>query len=389
MTEIQTLDDRVEHMRHEHETADQQPILTADNVFPPAPVTLEFEAYSWVIDQFVYEGTFLFTGSQGLGKTTCLVPLALAATGLIQFPGITVSTPRQVVYVTEDVFQVNQILSALAEEHKFTAEDLDEVFHVRQSKNKSASDIAAHFAPYVKTLKRQVLTPAGKFMIPALTVLDTFSASIKMENENDNAEGAKNIAILRGAFDDVLWLTGHTPKSTSSYDAKNQTTRGASSFEANTQGTFYLADTGTNDRFLQSGKRRDQGKLRAIALRIELKQRQSTNKYGLTDEQDYVVPYLSPGVEATVQASARTNKQMKIENAIIAEIQNMKCATKNKVLNAVVDHFGKDQKGNNVVGTNSVNDAFKELDLQGKIKSFRPPKEAKLQGATECWLVPD
>ena len=55
--------------------------------------------YEWVIDQFIYNGTFCIAGTHGVGKTSSILPLAMVAAGAVEFPGITATLKRDVVYV--------------------------------------------------------------------------------------------------------------------------------------------------------------------------------------------------------------------------------------------------------------------------------------------------
>jgi len=388
---VSILDVVGEKARKEHE---REPTLDerADRIFPAVDITLEFAGYAWVIDQFAYEGTFLFSGQQGLGKTTCLVPLALAVAGIIRFAGITVSTPRNVLYVTEDVFQVNLILAALQEEHRFTQEDLDGSFHVRQSTSQSAYMIATEFAPFARTLEREILTPTGRDYTPPLTILDTLSAAVSMKSENDNSEAARNVALLREAFNDMLWMTGHTPKATRGKVAEDQTTRGASAFEANTQGTFYLGHVeGTHDRVLVAGKRRDQGTLKEILITSELKQHDVPNKYGFVEPLWYVLPRLEPGDPESRKALAvaqsrqvSTQRCIDDQNAVYAVVDALSPATKEDVLKATVTRSGKNTKGHNVISKDRARVAFEALVVQLKLAQAGPK-----QGANHTWETVD
>ena len=244
-------------------------VTSVDRELPIVRLDFTLPTYEWVLDEFVYNGTMLFAGHPGVGKTSCLVPMALAVTGMVQFEGITVKTPRKVMYIAEDCDQVKRILFGMVKAFGIDKEKLSEMFVLRQAKRVDAK-LLAKLNRNARQLNNQVMMPTGeKKSTNPLVVIDTLSATVKMKDENSNSEGADVVSVLREAFRGLpLWCIAHTAKSLKKADVKSMSARGAGALEGDVQGVFYLfMDEITEHRYLYAGqgvKRRDQGEIQEI-----------------------------------------------------------------------------------------------------------------------------
>ena len=67
----------------------------------------------WLLPGVIPQGLTMISGSQGVGKTTAVLPLAMVAAGLFD-SDLAPHHWRHVIYVTEDVDQANRIVSGIA-----------------------------------------------------------------------------------------------------------------------------------------------------------------------------------------------------------------------------------------------------------------------------------
>ena len=95
--------------------------------------------YDWMVDGWLYEGAFTFSGAHGVGKTTAIVPMCAAIAGLVRYDGINVHQWRHIVYIAEDVSQVKRVLYGLQSQLGADNQLIDERFHIGQAhRSKSA-----------------------------------------------------------------------------------------------------------------------------------------------------------------------------------------------------------------------------------------------------------
>ena len=215
------------------------------------------EAPEFIIDDVLTAGTVVVAGERGLGKTSFLVPLLLACTGLLQEYPLKASVRRKVVYVAEDTRQVRRIIAALRKAGHITVEkaELNDWFRLVEAKRLSAHQIARVVSEYTDLYTPNERQDGGTYLAPPVVVLDTTNAAIELANISDNAEVSAAVATLRQAFGNInLVLIGHVTKA-SRADAKLVSFIGAGSWEGDTQQTLYLvSDEG--QRYLVLGKRR-------------------------------------------------------------------------------------------------------------------------------------
>ena len=213
------------------------------------------KAPRWVIPGFIGHGVVVISGAQGVGKTTALLPLAMTAAGLQGDPQLMPSQWRHTVYITEDIEQVRRILAGLVG-HGHPAINpqlVQERLHLVEAVRLDPSYVASVGKTYRDKFTRVV---GGVEMLP-LVVLDTKSAVLALENENDNSEASRMMAALKQGFDGLpVWLIGHVAKpNMGRSDVSGLSSRGASAIEGDANQTIFLIREGES-RYLVQGKTR-------------------------------------------------------------------------------------------------------------------------------------
>ena len=206
----------------------------------------------WVIPGFIGHGVTVIAGAHGVGKTTALLPLAMTAAGL-HGGELKPRHWRHVVYITEDTEQASRILAGITGHSNsgINLEALRDRMHIVEAVRLDPSYVASVGATYREQFTRTV---EGVEVLP-LVVLDTKSAVLAVENENDNSEASAMMAALKQGFDSLpVWLIGHVAKANlSRNDAL--TSRGASAIEGDANQTLFLIREGES-RYLVQGKTR-------------------------------------------------------------------------------------------------------------------------------------
>jgi hypothetical protein len=375
------------------------PLHQFNAMLPVVPLDSGLKTYEWVIDQFIYKGMMLFAGAAGAGKTTCLLPLSLIAAGLLQCEGVTARTPRNVVYIAEDVDQVKRIIYGLKQRYEIDEELLKKHFQLRQGNQLAVSDLAG-FGREIRSWVREILTPNGPGETTPLVVIDTLSATIRIDNENDNSEAAKMLATLRSGFEGVpLWICVHTAKSLKGADVSQMSVRGASAFEGNAQGVFYLInDTRVGSRFLYGGsgaKRRDQGTLTEIEVRSEQKAEVVEDEFGFKQEVQYLIPELLPS-----DFESRSNRTQEFLDTEDVKAKELRSSEDKRRVVAVIETFNKraceepdkqehypsksmiKSRLQGQMGANKVDGLLKRLADEGLVEEVPLPRGVSRKGAT-------
>jgi hypothetical protein len=207
----------------------------------------------WVIPGFIGHGVTVISGATGIGKTTAILPLAMTAAALLGNEELMPIHWRHVVYVTEDVEQVRRILAGII---SFSNLGVDtqlarERLHIVAAVRLSPEDVAAVGTNYRTQFTRIV---KGIEVLP-LVVLDTKSAVLAMESENDNSEASAMLATLKQGFNELpIWLIGHIAKANlNRADVAALTSRGASAIDGDATQTLFVLQEGAR-RFLMKGK---------------------------------------------------------------------------------------------------------------------------------------
>lgn len=209
----------------------------------------------WVIPGFIAHGVVVVSGSPGVGKTTAMLPLAMTVAGLHGDDALIPREWRHVVYISEDVEQAKRILAGIAGHGilRIAHEAVRERIHIVEAVRLAPSYVATVGKTYREEFTRMV---AGVAVLP-LVVIDTKSAVLALESENDNSEASAMMAALKQGFDGLpVWLIGHLAKQNlGRNDVLNLSSRGAGAIEGDANQTMFLVREGDN-RFLVLGKTR-------------------------------------------------------------------------------------------------------------------------------------
>lgn len=227
----------------------------------------------FVLDGFIATGMTLIAGSPGVGKTTAVVTAAGYAAGLCdKNPEFVPTIRRKVYYITEDPAQVERIVFGLRKHgvSNASAEEWAEWFHIITAERKKPEQLALTVRHIRRRGSHRCGPDLNHYMAEPLTVLDTSSATLDMDDENNNAEAGKAIAYVKQALETApLWLMGHTAKGLKRADLKSLSFRGAGAFEGDCHAVSYLFQEDENDRdtrFWALGKHRYEAEFKEVQI---------------------------------------------------------------------------------------------------------------------------
>lgn len=238
-------------------------------------------APKWVIPGFIGQGVVIIAGAHGVGKTTALLPLAMVAAGLHSTDDALAPRHwRHVIYIVEDVEQAQRILAGLV---GFSSLGLDPTvvktrLHLVAASRLPPESVAEVGAVYRDTFTRTV----DDVPVLPLVVLDTKSAVIAVDNENDNAEGSRVMACLKQGFQGLpAWIIGHVAKQDMGRsDIATLTTRGSTAIEADANQVLYLIKEKNDVRYLIRGKTRFEAKWAELEIDSQCAKAQAPNEFG-------------------------------------------------------------------------------------------------------------
>jgi len=269
----------------------------------------------WVITGFIAQGVTVFAGAHGVGKTTALLPLAMTAAGL-HGNDLLPQQWRHVVYITEDVEQAQRILVGIVKYStlQITWQQLKERLHIVEAVRHNPEFVATVGKTYREQFTRIV---DGVEVLP-LVVLDTKSAVLALDNENDNSEASRMMSALKQGFDGLpVWLIGHVAKpNLSRSDVSGLTTRGASAVEGDANQTLFLVKDG-EVRFLVIGKVRFEPKWRELEITSHTAQTVAADEFGnlepITMRWGVAAPPKQSRKEASQQAAELVKSEAEAE----------------------------------------------------------------------------
>lgn len=195
------------------------------------------------LEGFIQAGSVSFAGQPGVGKTTTLVPLAAACTGAMA-DGVAPAqplVPMTVHYFAEDVLQVRRCIRAL----------------LGAGLVRDKAQLLERFKIYAsgrKSPKEWALMGEKDWGDEPLIVLDTISANMELESENDAAEVGRALYAIRQNVNASVWFVGHIAKSQS--NTTTVTMRGSGAFAGDVQQVVTMTVDEDGDRLLQITKHR-------------------------------------------------------------------------------------------------------------------------------------
>lgn len=244
----------------------------------------EIEPPNWVLPNFIAEGIVLIAGGHGVGKTTTLLPLAMAAAGVHE-DGYELAPKhwRHCIYITEDVSQAKLIINGITDELGLNRDHLLERVHIVEAQRMDPVSVITVGRHYRETYTRTVTTKAGDVEMLPLVVFDTMAATFQIENENDNSQASNMIALLKQQFRLPCWIVGHVSKGDLTRDAAkagNPTLRGASAYEADANQVLYLVKSEDDTRWLVRGKSRFESPWQELMIETGFSTCQVLDRFG-------------------------------------------------------------------------------------------------------------
>lgn len=215
----------------------------------------------FLFDDFMSTGINVVSGAPGVGKTTLVIPLALAVAHLCppDFP-LRPEVRRNVIIVTESAAQVRQVVYSVYRwgytGHR--AEEFDLRVRVIPAQRLDAKIVAGIAEEYRAWTVDNPTASGGVYAALPLVVLDTANAVFDLENENDNAEVGRAMAYVKQSFSAFpVVIVAHTAKALGLGEADYLTPRGASAWMGDAHGVYSVfkdGDAADSPRVMKAGK---------------------------------------------------------------------------------------------------------------------------------------
>ena len=275
---------------------------------------------SWVIPGFISTGVTVISGARGIGKTSAVLPLSLAVAGLHGADALMPRHWRHVIYISEDVEQVKNILAAMVADRSQSIDlaDVQERFHLVQALRLDPAYVATVGVTYREHFTRRVNGVA----LPPLVIIDTKSAALSQENENDNSEAGAMMDALKRGFDDLpVWVVAHLSNANLNNTNVDQlSSRGASAVESDAKQTLFLVKSGESRQLLQ-GKKRFEPKWQALNISSQVVTLQGQDEFGEPETFSVRWCILQPATPNQDTAAHKKAKQAQDEaNAVNIEV---------------------------------------------------------------------
>ena len=269
----------------------------------------------WVIPGFIpAEGVTTIAGAPGVGKTTALLPLAMTAAGLHGDDQLLPVQWRHVVYITEDLDQAQRILAGIVSHSNLNIsfELVRERLHIVKAVRLGPALVASVGKTYREKFTRKV----QDVEVLPLVVIDTRSAVLAMENENDNSETSSMLAALKQGFSELpIWLVGHVSKANlGRSDVAELSNRGAGSNDGDGNQTMFLVKEGEN-RYLVLGKKRIEPRWLELEIVSYTAQTQAIDEFGNPETIVLRWGIAAPPAQSRKEAAEQTADKQRKEDA--------------------------------------------------------------------------
>jgi len=254
-------------------------VETGEIIVKPKPYALEHRklpiphpltAPKWVVDGIIPIGVGIIAGSAGVGKTTAMVPLSAIVAGYqSHLSSVIAKVRRKVIYITEDDSQVFRLLFGIQkclttnDGKRHTIDEIGQWFHVYSSKRVTHLQLRETLLESFNGFIGQMDTKKGQIEVPPLVIIDTAAANLDIDNENDNAQISRFMAVLKEVHSQTqmpIWVIAHLTKVAKGIDIDSLDTlsaRGGGAWEADANWTAILStDKDTDQRIFKMNKRR-------------------------------------------------------------------------------------------------------------------------------------
>jgi hypothetical protein len=208
----------------------------------------EVNVFEYVYEDFMSTGVNVVAGAPGVGKTTLIVPMALATAHLCPHDyTLKPAVRRNVIIITESVVQVQRVIYSLYS-WGYTGmgvTDFNErvrVINAQRMDPKIVAQVAEEYKEW--TVDNEKADGTYHAALP-LVVFDTANAVFDLENENDNAEVGRAMAYIKQAFATFpIIIVSHTAKALGSSESDFLSPRGASAWTGDAQGVYTVFKDG-------------------------------------------------------------------------------------------------------------------------------------------------
>jgi RecA-family ATPase len=291
-----------------------------------------------VVNGIIPEGVGVISGSGGVGKTSSIVPLALAVAG-IKSPtcNLEVELPRQVIYITEDEGQVMQILHGM---RAFLKWDEATWLKVKNNFIVVTSQRINHITVEMLLAETVIYGVVDPIFCMPLVVFDTASANFDLENESSNSEASLFMSVLKQwhtKHKTSIWVIAHLSKDSKGLDIDSMgraTARGAGSWGDDAMWTALLGtaeEDGKGHRVLKMGKVRATLLFDEISFEGSVQHIYGINRFGVEVKIDYryTVPVRSSQDER--KSEQFTEKRKNLEEKIIKSVQDLDYPSKKDI----------------------------------------------------------
>jgi len=208
----------------------------------------EVTVFEYIYDDFMSTGVNVVAGAPGVGKTTLIVPMALATAHLCPHDyALKPAVRRNVIIITESVVQVQRVIYSLYSwgYTGMSVADFDErvrVISAQRMDPKVVAQVAEEYKEW--TVENEKADGTVHPALP-LVVFDTANAVFDLENENDNAEVGRAMAYIKQSFSAFpIVIVSHTAKALGSGESDYLSPRGASAWTGDAQGVYTVFKDG-------------------------------------------------------------------------------------------------------------------------------------------------
>lgn len=223
---------------------------------------MSIKATRYLIDGFLAHGFWLLAGQPGVGKTTAIVCLMMIMIG--GTTDLKITRHRKIILVSEDVDQVRRTLYAYAQFNNVSKDLIQQMVVLIEARRSTLPELL----DLHHNIERHTIPDGTR---PFL-ILDTASAILELESENDNSEVGAFMAGLKqtiyAQMDTPLAIVTHTNKQISKTD-QDAMARGASAFTGDATGTMVVFMDEAQNRFLRLIKTRYEPRFREIGFTTE------------------------------------------------------------------------------------------------------------------------
>jgi hypothetical protein len=259
---------------------------------------------------------------------------------------------RRVVYVAEDALQVEHVLASMFASREFgdfTMTEIRERFKIVEAKRLDASEIVKVRSAYEELAVENIGPDTGViFDARPVVVFDTAAATINLENENDNAEVSRSVALIKQEFAGVaVLIVSHLAKALKRADVGNLSARSANAWEGDVNQVCYLThydDAEPDRRWLEIRGAKHRFVAKADGLRFSLVRNIYFGQDILGNDKFTTIVHGSPelatagerdGIKAQKAADQKEGELISLRLQIVAKLRNLTqrygYATKNEL----------------------------------------------------------